>query len=141
MEGPRERGPVSVFQGWGDLWDVVSGSEQERGEELDRRLAELNRDALESDRWTREQFNQAEENRMAGATGDTRSEVLGAAADGAVEGLKTIPDKIRGTVDGVAGWTLGAVPWWLWIVGAAGLFLYLGGGELVRVKLSRMAKA
>lgn len=33
---------------------------------------------------------------------------------------------------------LGVVPWWLWIVGAAALFVYMGGGTLLKGKLSKL---
>lgn len=131
---------MSVFDGWGDLWSVMTGAEQRRGEELDRRLAELNRDALESNRWTQEQFNAAEANRLDGATGNTRGEVIEAAAEGAVEGLVSLPDNVRRGVDGAARWTLSAVPWWAWIVGGVALFVYLGGGAVVRAQLARYAR-
>ena len=34
---------------------------------------------------------------------------------------------------------LGAVPWWLWLAGVFGLFLYLGGAAVLRKQLSKLA--
>lgn len=78
----RTSGSVQGASGWFQrvIFGVDLDAEQERGEELDRRLEELNREKLESGDWDEETFEQAEANRKAGII-DIREEVYGEFTD------------------------------------------------------------
>jgi hypothetical protein len=128
---------MSLFSGWGDLWDVATGSEQRRGEAADARLEELNRAKRERGEWTDSQYNEAERNRIEGSTGSTRGEVLGAAAQGAAEGLAALPGQVRETLTAGAGWTLALVPWWGWILALGAVAYYLGAFTRARNILAK----
>ena len=61
---------------------------------------------------------------------NTGGQVAEAAGEGAIEGLETMQRAVRAGLGGVARFslkaTLGWVPWWLWIAGAAYLAFRLG---------------
>jgi hypothetical protein len=98
---------------------------------LEARRVAMGRDTPE---WAAAQTEAFDSN---GGTGSDNAQILGAAADGAVEGLKSLPGTVRGTLTGVVGWSLAWVPWWGWLVGAFLVFLWLGGGVWAKGILAR----
>lgn len=56
---------------------------------------------------------------------------------------KGVSTAAKGAAEGALS-AAGGVPWWLWIVGAGALFVYLGGGKVVdyqaRKRISRYAR-
>lgn len=124
------------------LWDrIVYGvdldAEQARGEQLDAQLEALNRQRLDSGRWTLEQWQTAENNRQAGATGDVRGQVREAAVEGALDGVRAIPSAINKGLKAPFQFLGVAIPWQVWLLGLGALFLYLGGGVYLRGILAR----
>lgn len=120
-----------------DLWYP---GETDRAKELEKRNRELNQRKLEkgqvNEDWVRQQEAAFE---ATGPTGtDTwNSQVMDAAGEGAVEGLATMPRKVRDALSTGAGWTLSFVPWWGWLIGAGVLWGYLGGWGYLRGILNR----
>lgn len=109
----------------GVLWDAITGAEQARGEELDRRKAELDARARARGAWTPENDAIVQEHaaQQSADTADMTASVIDAAEEGAQEGLNQTADTIRSTVNTVASSTASfvwsAIPGWLWLVGAA----------------------
>jgi len=126
------------------LWGVDLEAEQRRGQQLDADLAELNRRKLESGQYTQEEYQRAEANRLAGATGNVAGEVRSEFYAGAREGANNVlnfPGQVVGTVGQGAGQLLGgvlaAVPWWVWLGGLAALFVWMGGLTLLKGRLAQ----
>lgn len=117
-----------------DLWYP---GETDRAKELEKRNRELNQRKLERGQVNEEWVRQQEEN--FGSTGpDTWNEqVLDAAQEGAVEGLQSMPGRVRSALTTGAGWSLSFVPWWGWVIGAGILWGYLGGWGYLRGILAK----
>ena len=110
-------------------------AEQSRGDAADAKLAELNKQTFDSGRWTADQYQQAETDRLNGMTGDVQAQIDQAAAQGAVDGLKAEPKIFTDAVSKATGWTLSFVPWWVWPLGAAVVFFYFFDGLNILNKL------
>jgi hypothetical protein len=130
------------------LLGVDIDEEQRQQEELDRKLAESNRDLLNRGVWTQAQYDQAEQDRQAGAAGDLQGEVFDAARAGAIEGAESelglvknvtgaAADAVYGTVDFAGRTVFRAIPWWVFFVGAIALFFWAGGGVWLKGRLAR----
>jgi hypothetical protein len=75
------------------------------------------------------------------ATQDSTPVSEAVAADfnaGAEEGLQNAAGVVRAGINLPARFLLSAIPWWVWIVAAGALFIYLGGGAVVRRKVSSL---
>lgn len=59
-----------------------------------------------------------------------------------VEGVKTSAERMSAGVNGALSFSVGkifgAVPFTVWLLAAAGLFLYLGGGAMLRGRLAKL---
>ena len=109
---------------------------QRISDEQDEKLAQLNRDALESGQYSQAQYEMAEKHRIDGVVVDAAGQVGEAFIEGAKEGLAREQELVKGAVNGVAKGILGFIPWWVFVVAIIALFLYLGGGNLVRRKIA-----
>lgn len=128
-------------------WLYGASDEQARGDALDAQLAQMNRDALDSGRWSEDQFNQAEANREAGLTGDVAESIDGEFYTGLNEGWNNVlnaPGKAVGAIGDASGSLLGGVlkniPWWAWVGGAIALFVWMGGLALLRGRFARLGR-
>jgi hypothetical protein len=116
---------------------IYAPGEQARGEELDRQLAELNRQRLESGFYTPEVYAQAMDNLSAGNV-DVEKELSGAFTEGWKEGgdnvRRTVGDAINSTVATVGR----IIPWQIWLIlGCIALFYawpIIGPGITRRLK-------
>lgn len=70
---------------------------------------------------------------------DDRAAIDETFADSVKENATAISQGINDTLSFSVGKILGAVPWWLWLAGAFGLFLYLGGGAVIRARIAKLA--
>lgn len=112
-----------------DLWYP---GETDRAKELEKRNQELNQRKLERGQITNE-WKTAQEIRFGSNGPDTyNDEILDAAGQGAVEGIKSMPKTVRDALTTGAGWSLSFVPWWGWLIGAGVAFGYLGGWTYLR---------
>lgn len=107
------------------LVDFWFPGETERGQELDRRNAELNQKKIERGQMTPWEAKQ-QEARFEYSTEQQTADIIEDAKQGAVDGLKSVPLAVKDTVNAVTGWTLSAVPWWLWLVPIIYAAWYLG---------------
>lgn len=57
---------------------------------------------------------------------------------GAEEGLQNAAGVVRAGINLPARFLLSAIPWWVWIAGGVALFVYLGGGAVIRRKVSSL---
>lgn len=119
-----------------DLWYP---GETDRAKELEKRNRELNQKKLERGQVTEEWVTRQQEafESTGPDAGAWNEQVLDAAGEGAVEGLKELPGKVRSGLTAGAGWTLSFIPWWGWLIGAGVAFGYLGGWGYLRGILSR----
>lgn len=106
---------------------------QSRGEALDARLAELNanRRATYGEDW----FNRAENNRLGGFV-NVEEQVDQAAQEGLAEGYQNVTGGISSAINAPFRFIWDSVPKWLWLVALFAAFLYLGGGAVLRRKVS-----
>lgn len=113
------------------LVDFWFPGETARGEELDRRNAELNRKKVERGQMTWEEAKE-QEDRFYYPSTQQDYEILSDAGEGAVDGLEAIPSTVKGTLNSVAGWTLGAIPWWLFLIPIGYGLWYIGAFDRLR---------
>lgn len=114
------------------LLDIFAPGETARAEELERRNQELNARRVAMGRDTSEAAQAQEAAFNHDGPGSFNAQIADAAAVGAMEGLQSLPGKVRGALTGTAGWTLAFIPWWGWALGAVALFVWLGGVPLTR---------
>lgn len=107
------------------LVDFWFPGETARGEELERRNAALNQKKIEKGQMTPWEAKQ-QEARFEYSSEQQTADILNDAKEGAVEGLKAVPIAVKDTINSVTGWTLSAVPWWLWLVPIVYAAWYLG---------------
>lgn len=117
-----------------DLWFP---GETDRAKDLERRNQELNQKKLERGQVTREWVDAQQERFNSTGPSTFNSQVLDAAGEGAVEGIKAMPAKVRDALTTGAGWSLSFIPWWGWLIGAGVVWGYLGGWSYLRGILAR----
>ena len=122
--------PVTDFWFWATTGKTASQIEAETARNdaiLAARDADLIARGLWSDKDIRDSANQRAAEDYAANIG---GQVAQAAGEGAAEGLDAMQSAVKETVTGAATFslkaTLGWIPWWLWLVGAAYLALRLG---------------
>lgn len=118
------------------LYGVDLDEEQQRGDTYDAALADLNRQRLQSGAWTEEQFQTAERNRIAGATGNVGEQVSDSFWQGWTEGRDRITGTINSGIGGVLKGIWHSVPLAVWVLILIAAFLYLGGADYLRRKLA-----
>lgn len=115
----------------------LSDEEVKRGAELDAQIAKLDREKWESGKITTAEYERRQAAQAENAAGTYKPQVDDAFLQGWEEGKKDAIDAIAKTTSGVtkaAGdilaapvrGILGGIPWWLWLILAAGAALYLG---------------
>jgi hypothetical protein len=130
----------SLFSGWGSLWDVITGAEQERGDELNRRIIELNEQRVAAGRMTREQADRANTAVAADDPSAYRAAVGEAFLEGAAEGISAQQRWLNNAMNSVVSTGLGYVPTLVWVgLGVYGLY-YLGAFDNLKGSLSRKTK-
>ena len=92
----------------------------------DKRLQELNQDALSRGLYDADTFEAAETNRLNGIV-DPTFEIKAAAVEGAKEGLAEMQDAVKTGAATLVKVPLGFIPWWVWPLAALAVFGYLGG--------------
>lgn len=113
--------------GW--FWDTVSGAEQARGEELDRRTRELDAMARARGAWTPEndaivaQHRDQQEVDTATGNASVLDEFKAGAEQGLADTAATVNDTLNGVAKSALGFTWRALPWWVW-AGAAGYLFW-----------------
>lgn len=122
------------------MWSLVDmwyPGETNRGLELEKKNAELEKRrvaaGIDTPEWGAAQMDAFNAN----GPGTYDSEIAQAFADGAKEGLADMPGNVRSALGTGTGWTISFVPWWGWGVAAIGLFVWMGGADLLRGSLSR----
>jgi len=132
-------GEAGLLSGWGSLWDVATGSEAARGAELNARITAANEAAVAAGTMTQAQSDAA--NARLDDPGTYRTQVYDAFEQGAKEGLLAEQTLVKNTATGLISGTLGFVPWWGWLVGAAVLANYLGVFSELKGSLAPSARA
>jgi len=121
-------------------------AEQARSYAVDEATAALNQRYLEQGLWTQDQYQLAVISQAAGNASTGTNDVTGSVTDEAIAGLQqgyqnvlNAPGKVVSAVTGGAGTLLWgivkAIPWWLWLSGAAALFVWMGGLEILKGSL------
>lgn len=111
---------------------IFAPGEQERGDDLDAKLAEINaRDYGPGGKYyTPHIYSQSQRNLETSRTGNIDAEIQEAFGEGVDEGAANIRGTIGGTVNASAK-LFKIIPWQVWVIGAVALFLWLGGGAYV----------
>ena len=111
------------------IWDTITGAEERRGEELDRRTRELDELARRRGAWTPEndaivQRHRAENEAQTAAQNESIAQEFKA---GAEQGLRdtaaSVNDTLNAAAANVVGFTWRALPWWVW-AGAVGYLFW-----------------
>lgn len=97
---------------------------QAQGDDLDARLAAENQRDLASGRYDQATYDLAERNRLAGQTGDVKSQVHQAFGEGWNDGARNISGGIGGFINGVVSTAFRIIPWQLWLIGLAAGAVY-----------------
>lgn len=119
---------------------IFAPGEQSRGDELDRRLAAENVRDLESGRYDRAIYEQAQAN-LDGGRIDVDAQVGTAFDEGLKEGADTIRTRVGGVINSATGLTFRLIPWQVWVIAGIVAFFYLGGGQLLgMIVAKRLAK-
>lgn len=111
------------------FWDTISGAEQRRGEELDRRTRELDALARQRGAWTPENAAIVEQHRNQNeqetATGNESvyQEFKAGAEQGLQDTAAAVNDTLNAAAANVVGFTWRALPWWVW-AGAVGYLFW-----------------
>ena len=108
--------------------------EQQRANEQDAALAQLNRDALANGTYDQKTFDQAEANRLRGATPDIGGDVAHSFWQGFQEGAAK---EKRFLGSAISFPFVKLIPWQLYLIGAIALFFYLGGAVYLKGILAR----
>ncbi len=119
-----------------DLW---APGETERSDDLDRRNRELNQKKLDRGQLSPEWVTAQQERFESTGSGTFNGQIMDAAAEGAVEGLQSMPGKVRAALNSVGSWAVSFIPWWAWVIGLLVLVGYLGGFTRLRGILARRA--
>jgi hypothetical protein len=110
------------------LYGVDLDEEQARQNDLDAQLARENKADLDSGVYDQATFDAAEANRVKSYIGDVEGQVT----DEFKKGLTESVDSVRAGVGNVVGLPFRLVPWQLWLIGLAALFVYMGGWMWLR---------
>lgn len=104
--------------------------EQARSDELDRQRAELNASQREKhgEEWYQQTLDNDAKSKL-----HVEEELQAAAAEGFNEGVSNV----RGTLGSILSLPFKLIPWQGYLIGAAVLFFYFGGGVLVRRKITK----
>jgi len=117
---------MSWFSKW--LFGVDLDEEAARGADLDKKIAEQQRRAFERGKWTREEYEAAQERlrRSAAETANPKEQVKEAFAAGAREGLEGVASTVGGAIQTAGATAASVLPWWAWVVLAVVAFGWLG---------------
>ena len=127
---------------------VDPAAEQARSDAADSGNAAIDQQLLEQGTWTQAQYDQAMADTAAGnaSTGDNNvaGSINTAAEQGLMEGVNNVlnaPGQLVGAVGGGAGQLLWgiikAIPWWVYLLAAVAIFVWMGGLELLRGRLAK----
>jgi hypothetical protein len=127
---------------------VDPSAEQARSDAADAANATIDQQLVDQGTWTQAQYDQAQADTAAGnlSTGDNN--VIGAIDQAGTEGLQqglnnvlNAPGAVVGAVGGGASQLLWgiikSIPWWVWLVGAGAIFVWMGGLELLKGRLKK----
>lgn len=109
------------------LYGVDLDEEQKRQDELDRQLAALNKQRVESGGWDQAAYDLAEANRQASYIADVAGQVDASFGEGWHEGAAAIRGETGEGINTVLLSALKIVPWQLWLLAGLWLFLKTGG--------------
>jgi len=127
---------------------VDLNAEQARSDSLDAQIMAANQKLADAGYVNQAYVDLAAQDIAAGdattGTDNVLASVNAEAAAGAKEGLNnvlTAPGKVVGAVGSGASTLLWGIvkniPWWIWIVGAGALFVWMGGLALLKGRLAR----
>ncbi len=129
---------------------VDPAAEQARSDAADAANATINQQLVDQGTWTQAQADAANADIATGNASTGDNNVMGAidaaGQAGLAEGLNNIltaPGNLVGAVGSGASTMLWgivkAIPWWVWLVAAGALFVWMGGLELLRGRLGKRA--
>ena len=129
---------ADALQAQGDALDAKLGamntSDYEPGGSLYNKIADEQGLAAANRAW-----GTVQDNLSTGATGNVDAQISGAFGDSVAASIATVAGWIKDALNGVGGavkrFVTGAIPWWVWLALAVGLFLYFGGGVWLAKKL------
>ena len=137
---------------WTSFMSVVTGTdlaaEQAKSDAADAQLSQVNQQALDAGLVTQAVYDQSQADIAAGNASTGDNNVIGAvdaeAQAGLADGLNnvlTAPGKLVGAVGSGASTLLWgiikSIPWWVYLAGAAALFVWMGGLEMIEGRLGK----
>lgn len=98
----------------------VSDAEIERGRKLDSQLEQLNREAFEAGVWSQDEYDQVLGHQATSAIDyeltNPETSPWGGFKEGFAEGASNVQESIRKGLSVPINWTLGAIPWQIWLI-------------------------
>ena len=122
--------------GWFARFMGVDADNAARAAEADATRARLNAEKFERGEWNAQQYQAVQAN-WAASQFSPNDQMYEAAYDGLKEGADNITGAVKGPLNTAGGLVWNSIPWWVWIVGAAALFFWMGGGALLKGRLAR----
>lgn len=126
---------MGLLQKW--LYGIDVEAEQERSDELDARLADLNRAAYDAGKYTPQSYYEREQNREAGRL-NAEKEVNQAFVEGLKEGAASIPTGINSALSTATRGIFSAIPLSVWLVAGLALFVWAGGLGMLKGRLAKL---
>ena len=104
------------------LWtEFFAPGEQERGAELDKRIAEQQANLRERGIWNDAQYAAAVENTQGNQSSGYDTQIRTAFGEGVSEGADNIRGAVGDTINGVTGTVASLIPWQVWLAVAGWL--------------------
>jgi len=110
-------------------WEKFLASQVQAGKETNEAAARTLQNIMATDVSTGAIYN------------DRSTSPLEGFVEGANEGLQAEQTFISKGINGVGGFVWGAIPLWVWLGAGLGIFIWLGGLDLVRGMIRRKASA
>lgn len=133
-------GNVGFFSSWGPLWDTLTGAEQERAIELNRKIEELNKSRVAAGKMTQAQADAAQEALWSEHPDDYRKIVGEEFGKGIDEGIKAEQAFLEMATNKLLKTTAGYVPTAVWVGIGVFAFYYLGIFDGLKGSLSTRSR-
>jgi hypothetical protein len=114
----------------------VDADNAARAAEADAIRARLNQEKFERGEWDAAQYQAVQAN-WAASQFDPDQQTYEAAYEGLKEGAENIQGTVKGSLNAAGGFVWGSLPWWVLPLAAVALFLYMGGGQMLKGSLNK----
>lgn len=90
--------------------------------------------------WTEWEYQQSQRNMQASYDAGVTPESIDATfVESVKDNANLLAGGVKGALNAVGGTVWKAIPWWVWLVAGVALFIQLGGAEVIRGRIKRLA--